>query len=455
MSAARGRAAVLALLACVSWLAAATCVHAETTPGDSLLHAYIRSLSDTTDVWFGATTAPLDTAGLDSALSALLAKPPGHRASSSARRNAKLGFDYSPALGFNRADGGQLGLASTLRAPVPGQFAGRAQYTTGTHDVLGEGSWAGLWRLPRARQHVSLKAAAGRWTEPFDRDRFDPFFVTLNAVVSGADRHQYLRRDGWLLTLRTRLDRANLYAGWRDQLESPLPYSTRWTLFGGAPELAFNVPAVFGRARELSLGGAAMLPGTRFRVEAKYWTSDPRMGSDFRYRRLVLNTGGDLSLGRHLALVPQAGYARLRGQVLPQEALYLGGVNNLRTLERNELAGTGRAFARADLVLVDELGALLHVPLPAFLPLQAAAFVATGSVWGRAVEAGFAAPTQRDWARRGEWLTEAGLGLSWRPGIPDPEYSLRCEYSVPVGADARMAKFTIAFQRLLSLSPGR
>ena len=51
------------------------------TPGasDSLMNAYMRTLSDSTDAWFGATVAPLDTAGLDSALAVGLANP-GRRA---------------------------------------------------------------------------------------------------------------------------------------------------------------------------------------------------------------------------------------------------------------------------------------------------------------------------------------------------------------------------------------
>src|SRR5262249_12706618 len=42
--------------------------HAEDAPGDSLLHAYVRSMSDSTDAVFGLTAAPVDTAGLDSSL---------------------------------------------------------------------------------------------------------------------------------------------------------------------------------------------------------------------------------------------------------------------------------------------------------------------------------------------------------------------------------------------------
>jgi len=186
-------------------------------------------------------------------------------------------------------------------------------------------------------------------------------------------------------------------------------------------------------------------------VSAMHWTSDPRLGSDFRYRRTRVIVGGDLSLGRHVALVPQATYGRLRGQVLPQEAWFLGGVKNLRTLERNELSGTGRAFARMDLLLVDQLGALLHLPLPAWMPLQVGAFAASGALWGHDAATGTAVASPRDGPRREDWLSEVGLGLSWRYGIPDPLSALRFEYALPIGADERDAKFTIAFQPPLNL----
>ena len=55
-----------ALVVGLSMLAGAT--HAEEAPADSALGAYVRSLSDSTDSWFGSTAAPLDTTGLDSAL---------------------------------------------------------------------------------------------------------------------------------------------------------------------------------------------------------------------------------------------------------------------------------------------------------------------------------------------------------------------------------------------------
>lgn len=440
---------IAALLACT-----ASTVRAEEAPADSLLHSYVRSLSDSTDSWFGSTAAPLDTAGLDSALAVGLARAPGARGGKLGKRGG-VGIGFAPALGFNRVDGGQLGASATLRTPLPGQMSGRAQYTTGTHDLLGEGALARSWGLQRLRSRVAFRAAAGRWTEAFDRDHHDAFFSTLSALTFGSDRHEYLRRDGWKTSLRFGSDAGYLTAAWRDQLESALPYTTDWVLFGGKPVLEFNRPAAHGRAREWSLLGDATIPNTRFRVNAGYWTSDPRIGSDFRYRRYQVSAGGDVSLGRHFALAPQATYGRLRGDMLPQEAMFLGGAYSLRTLERNEIAAAGRTFARADLVLVDDLRELLHLPLPAWLPLQAGAFVASGAAWGRDPVTGAAAATRRDAPHRDEWLSEAGFGLAWRPGIPDPAMSLRFEYAIPIGPDDRGAKFTIAFQHLLNLLPAR
>lgn len=443
-----------ALVVSLSTLAGAA--RAEEAPADSALGAYVRSLSDSTDSWFGSTAAPLDTTGLDSALVAGLAKPPGspgHSGSGSERR--KLSFGYGPALGFNRVDGAQLGGTGSMSVPRAGQLSARAQYTTGTHDLLGEGAWTRSWGLERWKSRAVFKAAAGRWTEAFDRDHFDPFYATFNALAYGGDRHQYVRRDGFRASLRVGRDRGSLTAQWRDQLESALPYTTDWVLFGGDPVLPYNTAAALGRAREWSLHADAGVPGTRFRVNGHYWTSDPRIGSDFRYRRYQLSSGGDISLGQHFALVPQFMFGRLRGDALPQEALFLGGVSSLRTLDRNQLAATGRAFARADLVLVDDLRDLLHLPLPAWLPLQSGAFVASGAAWGRDPVSGAAVATLRDAPHREEWLSEAGIGLSWRPGIPDPLMSLRLEYAWPIGPDDRDTHWTIAFQRLVNVMPGR
>lgn len=418
-------------------------------PADSAFDAYVRGLSDSTAAWFGVTAAPVDTAGLDSALAARIRLPAGARQGTGGRR--RLSPEFHPAPGFNRADGGQLGAGLALGSPVAGRLSGRLQWTTGTHDLLGEAAWTRSWPLRGLRSRGSLRLAAGRWTDPVDRDRYEPAFTTMSALLWGGDRHHYLRRDGFRSSLRIGNDRLWGALAWRDELESTLPFTTRWTLFGGGPELDFNEPATFGRARELGFTGELPVPGTRFRVQAGHWTSDPRLASDFTYRRTLVVAGGDLSLGRHFAFVPQAVYGRLRGEALPQAAFHLGGTPNLRSLERNDRAASGLGFVRGELVLVDDLGTLLRLPLPAWMPLQAGAFAAAGAAWGFEPVTHRVAATRRDWPRRSEWLAEAGGTLAWRAGIPDPLSALRFEYALPIGADPREARFTVSYAQPLAL----
>src|SRR5205823_14350267 len=179
--------------------------------------------------------------------------------------------------------------------------------------------WRDSWPVDPLHARASLRAAAGRWTEAFDRDHYQPFVSSVNALYSGRDRNHYLRRDGFTTGARLTSDRGYSAIGWRRQLESPLRFTTAWTLLGDSPELRFVIPAIRGSVSELTLEEDLTVPRTRFRVNAAYANSDPRIGSDFRYRRARLAAGGDLSLGRHLALVPQATYGRLRGDALPQD----------------------------------------------------------------------------------------------------------------------------------------
>jgi len=146
---------------------------------------------------------------------------------------------------------------------------------------------------------------------------------------------------------------------------------------------------------------------------------------------------------------------RSGGQVLPQDVMFLGGVANLRTLKRNELEGAGRVTGRADLLLIDELGKLLHLPLPAWMPLQLGTFASTGAVWGRDPVTGAAVPTTRYQPNRDEYLSEVGVGLNWRVGIPEPLTAVRVEIAFPLGPDGRKPAYALAYQQPLNLLPPR
>jgi hypothetical protein len=97
-------------------------------PADSSFDSYMRGLSDSTDAWFGAMAAPVDTAGLDSALAAGLALPPGRQLRRVDKR--KVPIDFVPAPVQPR---GRRATESPPRCRGGSRAGSRvAQCTTGT-----------------------------------------------------------------------------------------------------------------------------------------------------------------------------------------------------------------------------------------------------------------------------------------------------------------------------------
>lgn len=441
----------------LAWVTLSSGLHAmpslaDTTPPDSLLDGYMRRMADSTSAYFGMTAELPDTAGLDSVLTTGLAAPPG--TSRRAQRAHRLAF--SPAIGFNRVDGWQLGGEAGIGASRGlGRLTGRLQYTMGQEDFLGGARYLRRWTDRERGAAWTMDLWGGRTTEAFDRDHYQVAYTTIRAILSGADRHQYLRRDGVRGTWSRETATGRLSVGYRDQLESSRATTTQWNLFGRELALVPNGPAAFGRAREAAFAAEWKLPGTPVRAQVQHWTAGRATNSDFTYRRTRVAVGGDVALTRHIALAPQLEWGRLRGEALPQEAFYLGGSPDVRSIERNERLGTGKAFGRIDALLMDDVLQLLHIPHPDMFPLQFGAFVGSGAVWGGEAFSGGPA-TQRDFPRASEWLSETGVSLMYRPGLPDPELYVRFDYVLPLGpASGREAGFVLSFQRTLNLLPHR
>ena len=420
---------------------------------DTLLERYLRSMRDSTDAYFGVTAQHPDTTGLDSVLTFGLAHP-------GARTGRRRGttFTFGPNFTFNRALGGGLGDEVGIgKAAGFGRVSARAMFANGPDVWYGGGGYRKRWRQRSADDDggISLRINGGRDWGAFNRDHYDAFYSLLDAFVWGSDRDDYLRRDGWRASLRAQSALGWAQALWRDEQESPLTTTATWTLTHAKLAKVANDAAVQGRARELQLGAGTttrVIPRFPLRLEAQHWTSDPRLGSQLRYHRTRVAIGGDLGISRHVTLAPQFEYRRLKGQALPQEALYMGGASTLRTVDRNGLQGTGAALTRMDVIVNDDLLTWLHVPHPAAFPLQAGAFAATGAVWGRDAVTGRALPTARDFAKANEWQGEAGFSVLYRPGIPDPGMYLRYDYAFPVGPkNGRDARWTIALLRPLNL----
>jgi hypothetical protein len=228
--------------------------------------------------------------------------------------------------------------------------------------------------------------------------------------------------------------------------------STTWDLFHKALVQPGNLQASPGRMRGFGIDAGVRVPFVPLTAAIAFDDASEALGGDFDYRRLRATLGGELTLGRFASLVPQLRYGRLTGDAVPQASFFLGGAHSLRSLNSEALGGTGLGVARLDLIGTPDLLALAHLPHPAFLPIQGGAFVASGAVWGHDPYGGPGSP-ERGWPSRGAWLSEAGVSLLYRPGIPETDFYLRLDHSWPIGPDDRGARWSVSYTRALDLLP--
>jgi hypothetical protein len=414
------------------------------SPADSSLHQFLHDLSDSTDHYFGLTAAPLDTAGLDSALAAGLAMPwRGQR--------SRVRYSYLPVYAFNRVDGSLWGASAEVNRGSRWRVGGDLGYTGGSNRLLGGGELA----VNRRRHDTfwGLRVRGGRRTAAMDRDYQEKRLATLRALISGDDRQHYLRRDGYDVTLSGQGDAWQAALAFRDMLESPLDVTTRWNLTRQPLEVPDNLAAAFGRTRELALAFSTRLPVLPFSAQLTHQTSDQALGSDFDYHRTRVALGGEMAMGGRVSFLPQLVYGRLGGDAVPQASFYLGGPRTLRSLPVAALGGTGFALARLDVIGADDLLALAHIPHPAMFPLQGGLFVATGAVWGADPFGGPGSPAA-GWPEKPAWLSEVGASLLYRPGIPDDDGYFRLNYAHPLGPGDREGRWSVSYSRALDLLRG-
>lgn len=414
----------------------------EPAPADSSLHRFLDTLADSTDRYFGLIAAPLDTAGLDSALTVGLERP-----WFGPRRPRRPSI--KPVYAFNRVDGTLWGAGYGVRSGTDRwRLGGDLGYAAGSDAWLGGGELALATR--RRETTWSLRLAGGRRTESVNRDVGERWFSSVRALVWGSDRQNYLRRDGFTVAV------GGVGTGWRagleyrDRLESPLVVTTRWNLTRRALNNPGNLAAAAGRARELAIAGSLRIPGSPFTVQLTHQLSDRALGSDFDLRRTRVALGGEIVAGGHLSFVPQLAYGRLGGDPVPQSSFYLGGTRSLRSLRGDSLGGTGMAIARLDVIAVDDLLALARIPHPAMFPVQGAVFAATGTVWGTDPFGGPGTPNGA-WPERQAWMSEAGVSLLYRPGIPDENAYFRLNLAWPVGPYAGKPRWSVSYSRAMDL----
>lgn len=428
----------------------------ENAPPDTGLGGFLRGLADSTDIYFGPSSAPVDTVGLDSTLAFRLANPDAFSDMRRARRAS-----WGPWFSFNRVDGPLYGAVLTLgRAERHGAISGRAGYAVGPNDWLSglsyrkrwvtksEGEGAEFRRRRQGENAWTLEVTGGEFTSVIDPDGSMSWQRVLRALVNGSDRHHYYRREGYLLRLERESARSRVAVQFRDQVESPLVTTTTWNFLSNEPEIPFNLPAADGRVRETEFEATVRIPRTGWQAEAHVRLAGQALASDFDYQRYSFATGGDVGLGHFATLVPQFVYGRLEGDVIPQAAFYFGGPHSLRSIPTNSFAGTRKAFGKLDLIFTPDLGRFLHLPIPAPIVVQGGVFTGAGSVWGPDPYGGSA--VEGDEAFPEEWLSEVGVSLLYRPGLPEPRGFLRLDYARGVGNNPE-SKVTVHYSVPLDL----
>jgi hypothetical protein len=429
----------LAVVVALAWLPGAARAQGG-APADSSLHRFLGTLADSTDRYFGLITTPVDTAGLDSALSVGLEKPwKGPQ--------GRVALSALPYYGFNRVDGnvwgGRVGLSNRRgRWSVRGELS----YAAASDTWLGGGDAS--YSIRRGERLFQLRVTGGRRTDPMDRNAGSQGLVTARALILGSDPQSYLRRDGFTVTTGVLgpLGRAALaYRNWR---EAPLPVRTRWNMAGNDLVYDGNVAATPGRTSELVFGADAHVFSWPFQLQVGYAISDEALGSDFDYRRGRAAFGGELSAFQRISFAPQLIYGSLGGDPIPQASFYLGGPNNLATLSGDQLGGTGLGLARLDIIGADDLLALAHVPHPAMFPIQGGVFASIGGVWG-ADPYGGPGSERNGWPDRNAWRSEGGVSLLYRPGIPDEDAYLRVNLAWPLGPRVAHPHWSLTYARTL------
>ena len=415
---------------------------AQEAPADSSLHQFLKSLSDSTDAYFGLTSAPLDTAGLDSALTFELANP-------SPSLHARRRFSRQPSLVFNRADGALWGASVALGdRRALWRVDADLGYTSASHRWLGGGEIS----LGMQRRGVlwRLGVRGGRHTARMDREEEETWLATIRAAGFGSDRQNYLRQDGVGVRLTGAATAWRAEFQYRDMLESPLAVTTRWSLAHDPLAAPDNLTAALGRAREVSLVTRARWPGFPLWSEAAFAVADNAIGSDFDYRRARVALAGEVPVAGHVSFVPQLALGRLAGDPVPQASFYLGGPRTLRSLPVATVGGTRLAIARLDVIGADDLLALLHLPHPAMFPIQGGLFIGTAAVWGPDPYGGPGTPST-GWPARNLWRSEAGASLLYRPGLGNDGAYLRLDYPRPLGSAAGESRWSLSWSRALNL----
>jgi len=440
----------MAAITCALVLATAchAAAHAQAPAPTDSLGAFFKGLSDSTDASYGEQSVVFDTTGLDSLAASALANPPHIKK----RGGALL---LAPLLGYHRAEGTIVGLASRVGAPSAGWLSMSGTYSFGNqggrysfgyrrtllyHGLMRGRALADAGRILDGATRLDLDLGYARSSLPFMPEHAGMRLWNIEPVLTGKGSASLYEQRGATGSLTFWTGDWRLLAGVRHEIEQPMSVVSDWTLLhaGDVPpnttaqydeytepfgsigfwrgdwELAGLIDAHGGGADRWRLRGVLakafrLGPSVKFRMQFEGGATAAHAP---RQRRFEI--GGD----RAVASVP----------------LGTGGTDHL-------LLGKFEFIESHDVLKAIGIG---H---PDWLVLQPMATFQTGVVWddpaGRDVV--FSKPPPEP------WRSSLGAGLALRLGVPDPDVMLRLYVGWPVGPEGGSTEFRSSVSKRFDL----
>jgi hypothetical protein len=448
------RAAVLlaGLLCAGAAVAAAQPAAAPRAPADSSFESYIAGLRDSSHAFFMGDTLAFDTTGTDSLDRLFRAHPElAPQRAGGEYDDRRMGGENSPLLRINTKEGlyagARLQLGGTGR--WPGGLSGMAGWSFRLHESRFAAGWSRTvggdnWALSG---HIS----AYRSTEGIDAAQVEPDPLLEGPQPRARRDEMYFRREGWRARALLRTRTLAFEAQYRDEQAHWLEYpgtDSGPVYSPGLPGLgATYVPAnrvVPGTVRALAGTVALGSQATDGLLKARF--EHAGFGGKFDFNRTRVSAARLLRLGSVGLLALQAEWSAADSGAPYQELSFAGGSTALQGYPAGFLCGRQMYLGRATLLVGPDILASLKVKHPAWLPLSLGLFAETGAV--PALQPGDGLNPRRP--SGGSWASDVGVGLWYRPGLPDPFNYVKLSAAVPVGPFGdHKVRWTLAWGRLL------
>ena len=411
---------------------------------DTGLDAYLASLADSTHAFFRGDTLTFDSTGTDS-LERLYRQHPelGPKQPRGEYDDRRAGSENSPLVRVNRLEG----VVSAARAQLngtgkgPGALSATAGWSFGLHEARYALGWTRAFG--DEDRSLSVHASAYRSTERLDIAQVEPDPLVAGPRLEPRRDELCFRREGWQARALLRTGWLAVEGRYRDEQAHPLPYP------GG-----FDGPLISGTAADRrstpgtvrALGGAVALGAQGTDGLLKVGFEHAGMGGAFTFNRVRVDAARLVRVGSLGLLAVQAEWSAADTGAPAQERFYAGGSTALQGYPAGSLAGRQMYLGRAVLLLGSDVLATAHLPHPRWLPLSLALFGETGAAPEVPADRGLS-PTR---PRGAAWASDAGVGLWYRPGLPDPGSYLKLSAAVPLGpaSDGRV-RWTLTWNRLL------